>query len=467
MMKKLINKYNYLLILLVVGFASCDDQLEIDPIGALSDTNTFQSVGNLQQGLNTAYGRFFPENNIIFDIITDEVKIGADNGGQRINFYQFDLSNQSGEAAGHWNSNYSVINQVNRVLAGAEGVTPESGEQAAYDNIKGQLYGLRALSHFQLFQWFSTDYEDGASLSVPYVDFVVTIEQLPRNTVAEVIAGINSDLAMAESLLSDTNENILLTKDALTAIQARLGLYTDDRVLALNSANELIGKYPLANQVQYVDMFNDADDTEVIFKAKRVVGSDFSIGGIWYFTGSAGPFLEMSNGLYDALSPTDIRRQVNFWESESDPANNSHLIGKYLGPGFTNDMKVFRSSEMYFIKAEVEAKNGLLGDAATTLKQIRDARFGINSALDVYANTNEALTAILAERRIELAYEGHRYLDIKRLRNVLNIGLTRETIDCPDGACTLPQGDFRWNLPIPLPELNANDAMVQNPGYGS
>lgn len=464
-MKNIIKKLGVFCAALIFT-TGCDDQLDIPPIGFLSDDNTFETIENLQQGLNGAYGNLTSRFNITFDIITDEVKPGADNGGQFINFYNFNLNNQSGEAANHWTNNYAIINQVNRVLAGAELLNVEAADQAEYNNILGQLYALRAYSHFQLLTWFSTDYTDGNSLAVPYVDFVVTIEELPRNTVSEVVAGINADMAMAENLMGNANSNILMNQDFITAMRARMNLYLENFSVAQSNAQELIDKYNLASRAQYEAMFADSDNTEVIFKVKRVTG-DFPIGGVWYFTGSAGPFLEMSNGLYDALDPTDIRFNVNFWEEESDPANNSHLIGKYLGPGFLNDLKVFRVSEMYLIKAEAQARNNQLTEAASTLKELRDARFGTDTVLEVFSSVNDALLIILDERRVELAYEGHRYLDIKRLRNVLSIGISRDVRDCPTGNCDLPASDFRFNLPIPLAELNANDNMVQNPGYGS
>lgn len=470
-MKSIFKKVSVLIGAVLVTL-SCDEQLDIDPIGFLSDANTFETVDNLQQGLNGAYGRVATQqNNIVFDIITDEVKVGLDSGGQRVNFYTFNLNNQSGEAAAHWTSNYGVINQVNRVLEASDPATNpalvvEDGEQAELNNIRGQLFALRAYSHWELLQWFATSYTDGSALAAPYVDFVVTIEELPRNTVSEMLTGINADIAQARSLLSSSNSVIEMNQDFLTALEARIALYTENFGVAQTKAQELINKYPLANRTQYEAMFNDEDNTEVIFKLERVTG-DFPIGGVWVFTGSGNAFLEMSNGMYDALNPADIRYDVNFIEEDSDPANNLHYIGKYTGPGFLNDLKVARVSEMHLILAEAQARTGGLDDAAQTLKGIRDARFGLDTTVDSYANATEAVNAILDERRIELAYEGHRYLDIRRTRALTGTGIVRDTRDCPTGACNLLPDDFRFNLPIPLAELNANDNMVQNPGYGS
>ncbi len=448
---------------------SCDDQLEQEPIGFLSDENTFETLENLQQGLNGAYARAtMQEHNIRFDIITDEVRIGPDNGGQSVNFYNFNLNSQSPEADSLWRASYGLINQVNRVLDGVSTVNLEEGQQAELRNIRGQLYGLRAYAHWELLQWFATSYTDGSALAVPYVDFVVTIEELPRNTVTEVLAGINADLAMAQELLAAGNGVDFVNTDMLTALRARINLYTEEFGEAGTLAQSLIQKYPLADRSAYQDMFEDTDNTEVIFKLRRTP-ADFPIGNLWYFNVGGGvfPFLEMSNDLFDVLDVDDIRYDVNYWEEESDPGNNRYFIGKYRAPGFVNDLKVFRVSEMYLIKAEAQARQGNLTDAAQTLKQLRDARFGTGTPLESFSGPEEAMEAILEERRIELAYEGHRYLDIRRTRDLTGTGIIRDPRDCASQNCELPASDYRFNPPIPFAELNANDNMEQNPGYGS
>ncbi|MBC2838313.1 RagB/SusD family nutrient uptake outer membrane protein [Robiginitalea sp. SC105] len=448
---------------------SCDDQLDQAPIGFLSDENTFETLENLQQGLNGAYARAtMQEHNIRFDIITDEVKIGAESGGQSVDFYNFNLNSQSREADSLWRASYALINQVNRVLDGVETVELQDGQEAALRNIRGQLFGLRAYAHWELLQWFATSYTDGAALAVPYVDFVVTIEELPRNTVSEVLAGIENDLSMARDLVAASNGVEFVNPDMLTALEARIKLYTGEYAQAGALAGSLIQKYPLADRDAYTAMFGDTDNTEVIFKLRRTA-ADFAIGEIWYFNVGGGPFpfLEMSNGLFDRLDPDDVRYDVNFWAEVSAPADNSHLIGKYRNPGFVNDLKVFRVSEMYLIQAEAAARQGNLTDAAQTLKQLRDARFGSDTTPESFSSPEEAVVAILDERRIELAFEGHRYLDIRRTRELTGTGINRDPRDCQVQNCELPVSDYRFNPPVPLAELVGNDNMEQNPGYGS
>jgi hypothetical protein len=68
---------------------------------------------------------------------------------------------------------------------------------------------------------------------------------------------------------------------------------------------------------------------------------------------------------------------------------------------------------------------------------------------------------------MELAFEGHRYLDIKRNKSILG-GISRNDIDCAQGGnCEMAASDFRLTLPIPQVELNANPNITQNPGYGN
>ncbi|MBK8429477.1 MAG: RagB/SusD family nutrient uptake outer membrane protein [Lewinellaceae bacterium] len=61
-----------------------------------------------------------------------------------------------------------------------------------------------------------------------------------------------------------------------------------------------------------------------------------------------------------------------------------------------------------------------------------------------------ALCALLYERRLELAHEGHRIHDIKRLKGTA------------DG---LNWDDEKLLYPIPARELEANTKLVQNEGY--
>jgi hypothetical protein len=96
---------------------------------------------------------------------------------------------------------------------------------------------------------------------------------------------------------------------------------------------------------------------------------------------------------------------------------------------------------------------------------VRSIRDGA-AALPSYPNIQFALIDILAERRLELAFEGHRYTDIKRMRSVLNTGIERDDADCGGAIpCSVPFNSEKFTFPIPTLEINANANITQAPGY--
>jgi len=129
---------------------------------------------------------------------------------------------------------------------------------------------------------------------------------------------------------------------------------------------------------------------------------------------------------------------------------------------------MFRLSEMYFILAECAVNDNDLVSARNYIHQVRQARnYSGSATTPVYASQQEAWADILKERRVELAFEGHRYIDLKRLAAKAGVTMDRNrTDDRPGIAVTnLPNGDYRYTLPIPLAEIAGNPNIQQNPGY--
>ncbi|MNE38605.1 SusD family protein [compost metagenome] len=183
--------------------------------------------------------------------------------------------------------------------------------------------------------------------------------------------------------------------------------------------------------------------------------------------------MNASKQLYDLYPATDIRRSVIFGASISaeNLANNNFPIRKYTGStdGPTiNDVKLFRSSDLKLIIAECKARNNNLAGAAVDVQELRLIRvLSPVPAIPNYANLNAALTDILLERRKEFAFEGHRYLDLKRIGAEINVGISRLADDAFtfNAPTSLAAGDYRFTMPIPTSEISANPTIVQNPNY--
>ncbi len=447
---------------------SCSDARDIDPVDLLNSDIAFQTIADLQQGLNGVYNVYDPEDVIQFSSrFTDDLRIGVDNGGQGLLDLNQQLEPGSGSTAIIWNGRYNTIGGINLILDAADGLQVDASEQADLNFILGQCYAIRALSHLDLMALYTPSFEP-SSPSVPYITEFDVAGQPARNTFAEVAAAIKADLDLASTLIGANDDLTRPNQNMITAVRSRLALYEGDLASANTFSSQLIATFPLADQVQYFNMFRDTDDTEVIWRFSRVQTDPFP-GGLFSF-GARGPFLEVSQGLFDIIDPQDIRQRIVVdQESESDfPAELR--VGKYFGiPGFPllNDIKVFRVSEQYLIRAEVQARNGDLTGAATTIDQIRDARYGADQPTPAYANLEEAITDILFERRKELAFEAHRYIDLRRTRDITNQGIVRsESLgDCGGVTpCNLPVTDPRFTMPIPAAEIAANP-IEQNPGY--
>jgi hypothetical protein len=463
------KKYlSILTIVVTVLVTSCSDSLDRFPKDQLVEETAFRSVADLQLGLNGAIGNYDPTGMIGFNsIFTDNCKLGVDNGGQRLGTLN-QLLNADGGDDGIWFNRYATMNDFNRLLVAAEAITPTGAEQDQYNNILAQSYAFRALMHYELLLYYGIDIRVSETPGVPYVDYVSADATPARNTTGEVLAAIQADLDSALSLLpAGTNDINFVTPDFVTFLRMRIALETGDNAAAIAFANSIISNYPLAGPAEYLAMFReDANTDEVIWKYDSVQGFNLGLQFTWNFTGP-GPFIEMSNELAGTFSPSDIRSIVNI-DPDSDPSNSIFIVGKYPQNADTqsiNDFKAMRVSEAYLVRAEAYARTSQFGLAAADVFAVDSARDG-GAVAPSYANLQLALEGILAQRRLELCYEGHRYTDIKRMRSVLNTGISRDDSDCGGAVpCELAFNSEKFTFPIPTAEINANTNITQAPGY--
>lgn len=244
-------------------------------------------------------------------------------------------------------------------------------------------------------------------------------------------------------------------------------------------------------------MFADDSEAEVIFKLERTIGDSYDVQGSMGSVAAGGwagarfcfkgatddPYFEVSRSLFNILDEDDVRYDIivhpnstidTDYTNSADYKNTDILyVGKYLGSegqNLMNDLKIFRASEMLLIVAEAQAGQNNLAAAAETIKTLRDARFGTDTTAPSFSTQQEAFGAILDERRVEFAFEGHRYKDLKRLGVLGNRNAEKDAKDCElAGAanCSLSANDYRFTLPIPLVEFDGNPGLrdQQNPGY--
>jgi hypothetical protein len=465
------KKLSIFIIGLAVLTGSCKKQLdEIRPTDQIQEENAFVSVADLDRGAIGAYASVSGEN-IIFvaAIMSDEVKISSENRGQGQFLHKWVHVSNDGDAARAWTNLYIPIDRANRVMEAAGRIPATTpAEQVTKDQVMGEMLALRAWAHFELWRWYAKMPYDPNSPGVPYVK-TSGIAQPSRGTSASNFADIESDLAQARTLIPASFTGGALsvgriTQSAVAAIRARVALYKQDWATAITFATEAIASKPLATRNAFSGIWTDAIDTEVFWEIKRATGQNVST--LWRDT-NGDIFFQPSDEIrasYDSLN--DVRFNTYIRVSRpgigGDP-DDTLTINKYPGSAagaLVNDIKLFRTAEMYLIRAEARAETNDLVGAAADVNALRTARYSTVTPV-VFATKQAAIDFIYEERFRELAFEGHRYFDLKRRA----LPITRLDTDAAVEYRRLEPTNPLYLLPIPQREILANPNIAQNPGY--
>lgn len=460
-------------------FASCSKVIDVKETDFIGGDVALKTVDNVESGIIGAYSAMNVEMGILLNsVFADEVRVAEFYNAATVHEWQYastDISLRDSYTA--FPLYYRIIDRVNRVLEALPNVKAANATQEATKNrVKGEALFLRAFAHFELYRFYSNT-ADGSALALAYME-TPSLAPQARIAVTPYFAKLNADLAAAKSLVPAANTDIFrASKHAVTALQARAALYTKDYANAATFATEYIAAFPLATKTNFPKIWKDTDNSELAFKLSRTTTAGGRIGGLYRGTSASAanigtitwkPTQQILNA-YDQVN--DIRYATYFFEepllkASSSRSGSAILINKYAGTAYGTpgellaDAKVFRTGEMYLIRAEAKAETGDLTGAAADLNALRAARIN-NYTNATFATKGELIDAVMTERFKELPYEGHRFFDAKRR----NLPITRLAVDAQGTALTLPAGNFRFILPIPNTEIQANPLMVQNPGY--
>lgn len=396
---------------------------------------------------------------------------------------------------------------------------------------KAHIYALRAYCHYKLFAFFTPDYTNPNGLSVIKFDFLQTDNYKrfeKRATVAEIVAFIESDIQKAKALggivPASTGLGVgtgFASNDMIEAILVKMYsmLQTPDAYQKLEASfNILDVNKSLADVGTYLSMFgasaDAADFTEGIFKLNRVSTQGTVQSGVaasWYPARVGDqPYMEMGRSLYNELDKLEPAKQgtpysatrlearylVSVFSNSKVATNYASLtpdkyktddvlnIGKYTGitnRPLMNSLWMFRYTDMLLALAEKRAFEGnYTGTVAlNNYSNVESIIFNIRANRNVssdgtaltmptnFSSAQAAYARILEERRVEFAFEGQRFLDMKRLGvRAGSPGFIRDPQDCAStNACSLAPGGTRSTLPIPRSEMVSNPNMVQNTGY--
>lgn len=482
---------------IVATSVSCNNLLEITETDYLGGDLALRTVKNNESLLMGAYAALGAQSDIVGNgagemsvlaggVFSDELKPGDFYNAQTTHEWQFspdDVGIRDTYTA--IDNHYRVIDRANRILAALpNAVTEATTDEALRSKIRGEALFLRAFSHFEMFRYYCKNY-DPAGLGMIYMT-TSSLEARPRDLMDSYFQNILADIAEAKTLLPAGNDDVYrANRLAVIGLHARVALYMRNWADAASNATEYINALPLATPTQFAAIWTDAGKTEVAFKLSRIIATS-RVGSLYrgVFTRNAAGNLVApasiswipSDKLWNMFDQTNDIRFKEYLINEpllaAITGKPSKIVNKYRGGAYAtpnenvNDIKIFRTAEMYLIRAEARAELGQVSGATGgegDLNTLRAARI-TGYANQTFASKDALIQAILDERFKELAFEGHRFWDLKRR----SLPVQRLASDAPSAAAaTLPATDYHFVLPIPNAEISGNPLIQQNEGYAT
>lgn len=474
----------------MTGLVSCSDFLELEPESqsiAVSNTGTdsvyFHSANEVEAALAAAYGDFKNEYYqldyfVNGDAQSDDAYAGGDNPANfQLDDYNIDATNSN--VSRDWRYLYSTIGKTNTIINNLEGDIPGLTAERK-KQIIGEASFIRAFMYFQAVQlWGDVPLQltEVKSISAAELESIYAIIFPARTAQADVYNQIIADLETALANVQTTAAHKgIVTKGAVNAVLAKVYATRApaDWNKVLSYCNDVIaGGYSLLPN--YDDLWNNsAENTaEAIFEINYNGGASDGNWGVKIFRGLDWKKFNLpSNDLVKAFDTEGdlIRKNASItfqdvsgkWSDSHWPQTKYPFINKYrkFDEGSNQNYIFLRLADILLLKAEALNENGDLAGAMQLVNQIRKRA----KLADATASGKEdARAAIAKERRLELAFEGHRWYDLKRTGKAIEV---MNNAVGPNGeklGYNLTQERLLW--PIPQSELDKNTKLSQNPGY--
>ena len=433
----------YVLTLLscLLMLSACDSYLDIKPVGSVIPQTAEEYRALLARAyLNVACFR------------SDEMMVN-DNEYDRNSFGDIerwnDVSPFPGTSQFTWSNFYNVLFIANQLIENEKEIT--EGTPEVVNQLVGEAYLLRAYMHFVLVNLHGQPYTKPGALSSKSVPLKLDTDiekTLGRNTVEEVYISILSDIERARELINkeewETVFSYRFSVLAVDALQSRVSLYMGEWQKCLESAEAVLAKKSVLvdmNEASFV-LPNHFESVETITALEQVMSSVVN-NAAW----APASFL--------TIYQEGDRRLAAYFAAPDENGNRKSSKG-----GKRDYSCTFRVGELYLNAAEAAARLDKLPQARTRLLELMQKRYTpvayVEKKNAVNTMDKDALIGeILNERARELAFEGHRWFDLRRTTRPRIVKVLQgETY-------ILEQDDPRYTIPIP------KDAIAANPGLAN
>ncbi|MDR8389912.1 RagB/SusD family nutrient uptake outer membrane protein [Aliifodinibius sp. S!AR15-10] len=487
------KKAIFLLCVVNLLMIACEGPIDIAPESEINEKNYYKTADDINNAVNAAYaslrsgGMFNSAFYRFAEMRSDNTYATWVSGSSfdLTSIYNFRLASSNSYLHDTWDDLYNSILRCNVVLDKIDGVELDANLKNRY---KGEVRFLRALDYFFLVRFFG---------DVPMVATQISpteAYEMGRTAKEQVYQQIIEDLEFAaESLpVSYSGANIgRATKGAALGILAKVYLTRQDYQNAKQKLEEVIGLgvYDLLTDYAHLWDLQHENSKESLFevqykKGGTGTGSPFAnafaprfSGNTIVKVGGTGSVNAPTADMEDAYEDGDLRKDISMEPGYTDEEGNFvpwRYVKKYMDVPFQdgdsdNNWPVLRYADILLMYAEVlnEIEYQADGEAFNLLNRVRN-RAGLpdktstNSNPDLRVeNQQEFRLAVEQERRVELAFENHRWFDLVRTQRALEVmNSKREELGIPDQI-----QEHQLLFPIPLEVMEANPNFEQNSGY--
>ena len=478
---------NRSLLLLTLALVSCKDNfLELKPDTNGSVGNFYKTKDQFIQAINSAYSPLQGIHNntmwLLAEVRSDntsyQLNTGDRSGTQREEVDEFRDNDQNASFQTFFNSSYQGIGRCNLLLTKIKTAT---FEEKSRNQIEGEARFLRGYYYFNLTRIFG---------DVPLILKEVTspdeaFATATRIAEAQVLTAAIDDLKSAITKLPAKYAVADLGRATSGAAKAVLGeIYMSQKNYAAAAeilrGIEVDGGYAL--NANYADNFKRKNTSESIFEVQYTEGvgskwstfiysfAPFNSGtlatGYALGAGSAAGWNIPTQDLISTYEPSDKRFAASINQNFTDPTSKKIVpfIQKYSNPPYIerfntgDNFIVSRLADVLLMQAEALNEVGFPNAEAVSLLNRVRTRAGLaakttdNSDAKLKINSQaEFRTAIAQERRIELAFENHRWFDLVRTGRAVAVMTAHAVSEKASKAYILPNAYTNINLKFPYP----------------
>ena len=489
------KKILFIIAVFSATFVACDDDfIDLTPVSDISATNFYQTPQDMENAVFAAYtglrnaGLFNQSLYMIGEMRSDNTSTSWVPGDSYDieSIYYFTVISSNRYLNATWNDAYNAILRCNVVLDRIDAVTMDEVLKEQYQS---EVRFLRALEYFYLVQIFG---------DVPLVLNEITVQEAyaqGRTPAQQVYTQIVEDLQFAEDVLPAAYgpEDVgRATQGAAKGILGKVYLTLKNFPEAKSTLEEVINSNSYQLLPDYADLWDlqHENSVESLFevqylKGGRGTGSPFANAFAPKFSnqvvvsvGGAGSVNSPTVDMINAYEPDDLRKAISLEPGYVNDAGDYipyAYTKKFIDTPFEdsdadNNWPVLRYADVLLMYAEALNEIGFVadGEAFQLLNQIR-ARAGLapktasNPTPELRVADQSAFRlAIEQERRVELAFESHRWFDLVRTGRALEVmNSKRDILNIPEEI-----QENQLLFPVPLQVIENNPSGIQqNQGY--